>query len=255
VNFRASFNPQPLKKKLQNRVRGFQATLPEQLRRAGRLVAVSLATSAQPYGLDGGARKRGESAAAADVLRCYATPADVWKAFPEKKWASIFWAQIKRSDWSRAQKTMQEHCPEFRNKEIRPFDGGAAHRANRNSRGHVSKKQTPVFVVQTPRDLFAYVQHEKDEVGFGKDGWGSCAKSLGGTAGLPQWVTRHKAPASVIENQDKERPSITLRNNVTYAKQILTETDKQIALRIGLDRLSKALFTEERALARANALS
>jgi hypothetical protein len=230
-------------------------TLPEQLRRAGRLVAVSLATSAQPYGLTDNSRAIGETATGRDVRKCYATPADVFKAFPEKKLANAFWYEIKRGNWSRAQGIMQARCPQFRSREIKPFDGGAAHRAARNSRGRVPKNQQPAFVVQTTRDLLAYLKNEVAQVGKGKGGWASCAKALGGTRGLPQWITRHKSPGSVIEDQNKERPTITLRNDVEYAQSILSSVDKRIAVSIGLNRLSNAVFTEERHIARTNPLS
>ncbi len=256
---RSSFNPKRLQQKLKNRVRGLKATLPEQLARAGRLIAVSLATSAVPYGLGEDARKLGESATASQIRRCYATPGQVFAAFPDQNKAKTFWKAIKAGNFARAQKTMQAHCPRFANKEIKAFDDGAAHRANRNSRGRVSKRQEPVFVVQTTRDLTAYVKKEVDRVGEGKAGWGACAKALGGTRGLPQWVTRHAGKLSlglVEQNQSNpQRPFVRMTNQVPYAKNILSETDKQVALRIGVDRLANAIFTEERRMARANALS
>jgi hypothetical protein len=220
---------------------------------------VSLATSAQPYGLDEGARKAGEVATASDIRRCYATPGQVFEAFPDKFKAASFWKAIKAGNFAGAQKIMQRFCPRFHNKEIKPFDDGAAHRANRNNRGRVSKNQEPVFVVQTTRDLNAYVQDEVDRVGEGKAGWGACAKALGGARGLPQWVTRHAGKLSlglVEENQSNpQRPFIRMTNQVPYAKNILTETDKQVALRIGIDRLGRAIFNEQLHIARANPLS
>jgi hypothetical protein len=256
---RAKFNPKPLQQKLQNRVRGLKATLPEQLHRAGRIVAVSLATSSVPYGLGEDARKLGEAATASQIRRCYATPGQVFEAFPNKGSAQVFWFHLKAGRYSQAQSVMQKLCPKFASKEIKPFDGGEAHRNARNARGRVSKKQEPVFVVQTTRDLTAYVNKEVDRVGEGKAGWGACAKALGGTAGLPQWVTRHAGKLSlglVEENQSNpQRPFIRMTNQVPYAKNILSETDKQVALRIGLDRLGRAIFNEQLHIARANALS
>jgi hypothetical protein len=110
-------------------------------------------------------------------------------------------------------------------------------------------------VVQTTRDLNKYIKDEMKLVGFGKDGWGSCAKILGGTRGLPQWVTRQKAPATVIEDHNSENPTVTMVNEVNYAQDILDPSEKREAVDIGLSRLRDALFNEERRVASANPLS
>ena|SRR5581483_2852920 len=250
---RASFNPAPLKRKLQNRAQGFSRDLGEELRRVGRVVAVSLATSAQPYGIGEYSRRSGEIATARDIRRCYATPGQVYKAFDDKFKAGSFWKAIKAADYSRAQQIMRKYCPRFATKELKPFDGGAAHKAARNARGRVSSSQEPAFVVQTTRDLEAYIKSEVYRVGEGKAGWASCAKILGGTRGLPQWVTRHAgkiAPGSVVQSKS----SIVLRNEVPYAENILQPAAKAEAVRIGIDRLTKQAIIAERRAARANAL-
>jgi hypothetical protein len=255
---RATFDPRPLQRRLQNRSRGFSAALPEVLRRAGRLVSVSLATSTQPYGIDEGARQMGEAATAGDIRRCYATPGNVFAAFDSKNQAKAFWVEIAKGNFSKAQVIMQSYCRAFSAKEIRPFDGGTAHRANRNARGRVSKRQDPVFVVQTTRNLTAYVKTHVDHVGEGKAGWAACAKILGGTRGLPQWVTRHAGKLSsgtVIEDHNPQRPTITLRNEVAYAQNILNPGDKATAVAIALDRLTAALVSEERRVATRTPLS
>ncbi len=232
------------------------------MKRAGRQVAVSLAYSAQPFGISEQARLLGESATGSDIRRVYATPAKVFAAFPEKKWANAFWAEISRHNFARAQAIMQARCPSFHDKDIRPFDDGAAHRKNRGKRGRVPKGTGFAFVVQTTRDLFAYIKQEVGRVGFGKAGWGNSAKTLGGTRGLgsedlgsAQWVTRHKnAPGGHVLDTNAQNPTLTLINGVDYASEILDPGEKAEAVSIALDRLSKAIFNEERRLAGANPL-
>jgi hypothetical protein len=230
------------------RSRGFQASFPEELRRAGRAIAVSLATSAQPYGIADSARQKGEAATAGDIRRCYATPGNVFEAFTNDGKASSFWKAIKSGNFSTAQKIMQRDCPRFANKEIKPFDGGAGHKSVQNARGRVSERQEPLFVVQTTRDLSAYVNKEVSHVGEGKGGWAACAKILGGTRGLPHWVTRHagkRSGGAVLEQFGGNIKTITLINRVKYASEILSNTDKRTAIRIAIDRLTKGIFRAE----------
>jgi hypothetical protein len=243
------------RRKLAGQSRGFRASLPDELKRAGRLISVSLATSTQPYGIDDGARRKGEGATAGDIRRCYATPSNVFEAFPDQHKAASFWKAIKAGKIRLAEKIMQSHCPQFANKEIKPFDAGSGHRGVRNNRGRVSNTQEPLFVVQTTRDLLAYIKRETDHVGEGKAGWAACAKILGGARGLPQWVTRHAGKLSggaVVENYGGNINTITLINQVRYATNILSTGEKQIALRIGIDRLLKGIVRAELAARRAN---
>lgn len=60
-------------------------------------------------------------------------------------------------------------------------------------------------------------------VGFGKGGWAAAARAIGGTRGLPQWVTRHKATGSAVDNsQSLSNPSVTIINSVSYISKICT---------------------------------
>jgi hypothetical protein len=253
---RASFNPAPLKRALQNQSRGLQATLPEQLRRAGRLVAVSLATSTQPYGDNDAARILGEKATARDIHRVYATPAQVYSAIGDQKIAAGFWKAVSAGAWSKAQAIINKFCPAFAGVPIGKALDPSLHRGARDRRGRISEKQRPLQIV-SPGQLKGYTNQEVGKVGLGKSGWAICAKILGGTRGIPQWVTRHNKISSgtVIEDRNPTHPTITLRNELSYAEQILSEADKAEAVQIGMERLAKALITEEYKLARQHALA
>jgi hypothetical protein len=251
-----TYNTAPTRAKLANRSRGFALSIEEELERAGRLISVSLATSAQPRGLDG-ARVKGEGATAGDIRRCYATPSNVYEAFSDDRHAARFWRAIKAGNFGVAQRIMQMQCPRFANKEIKPFDGGAGHRNVRNNRGRVSKRQEPLFVVQTARNLSAYIKAQVFRVGEGKAGWAACAKILGGTRGLPQWVTRHAgtiAPGFVGKNYSGNVKIVRLENQVRYAQNLLTPGDKAQAVKIGIDRMTRGILIAERRVAARNPL-
>lgn len=228
-----------------------ERSLPQLLRRAGRLCAVSLATQTQPFGLGTDAQLLGQTATVRDIRKVYALPSDVFPAFGNPKAAGAFWRAVQAGDWGKATGILHRDCPRYRNLEIRPFDGGQAHKANRNNRGRIAKSQGYIFIVQNAADLKAYINVEFKLVGFGKGGWASCARPLGGTAGLPGWITKHKAPGRVEQRSGKGLAEIVLINQVTYASEILSESQKRVAVEIAGDRLFKALQIEERKAAQA----
>jgi hypothetical protein len=83
------------------------------------------------------------------------------------------------------------------------------------------------------------------KVGFAKGGWATCAAQLGGTRGIPAWVTRHKTPGTVIDETESENPKITIRNDVNYTSKVLSDSNVQGALR---DREAKLTARIERIL-------
>lgn len=238
-------------KAFQRRAQLVERSMPSLLRRAGRLCAVSLATQTQPFGTGTDAQLLGQRAVVRDIRKVYALPSDVFPEFPNKQAAGAFWRAVQAQDWARATGILRRDCPRFRNLEIRPFDAGAAHRANRNNRGRISKSQSYIFIVQNADHLKAYINAEFKLVGFAKAGWAACARPLGGTAGLPGWITRHKAPGRVEQRYGKGAAEIVLVNQVTYASEVLSEAQKRVAVEIAGDRLFKALVIEERKAAQA----
>jgi hypothetical protein len=229
-----------------------ERSLPQLLRRAGRLCAVSLAKQTQPFGTNGtDGQLMGQRAVVRDIRKVYALPSDIFPAFPNPKAAGAFWRAVQARDWARATGILHRDCPRYRNLEIRPFDGGQAHRANRNNRGRIAKSQDYIFIVQDAGDLKSYINAEFKLVGFGKAGWAACARAIGGTSGLPGWITSHKAPGRVEQRNGKGVAEIVLINQVTYASEILTDSQKRVAVEIAGDRLFKALQIEERKAAQA----
>ncbi len=97
------------------------------------------------------------------------------------------------------------------------------------------------MIVQDTQALKTYVAVEMAKVGYGKGGWATCARALGGIRGIPGWVHKHASPGSVIENYGTERTSITLINQVPYASAILSPSQKSQAVSIGGERLFRSL--------------
>jgi hypothetical protein len=97
------------------------------------------------------------------------------------------------------------------------------------------------MIVKNPAALKSYVDSEMKKVGEGKGGWATCADALGGTRGIPGWVSRQNSPGRVVESYKAELSSVTMTNLVPYADQILTETEKQNAIEIAAERLGKSV--------------
>jgi len=212
-------------------------TLPLMMRAAGRLIAVSLATSTAPYGTSTAALKGGENAVERDIRRVYATPARVYRSFPDKRKGGVFLGAMARRGYSRAQVMVDSFASSYRGVPIRPFDGGAAHQAARK-RGRVPANQRPLMIVQTTRNLDTYIRAEKEHVGKAKGGWAGGASALGGSRGLPQWVTRH-ASGGAYENYTGDIFRVRIENNVPYAQDALDRSDKETAIDIGIQRYLK----------------
>ena len=256
-------NFQATEAKLAARARGFAPDLEDLIDRVGRLIAVSLATSAVPYGISDKSRSVGESAVVRDIYRIYATPSQVYGEILRngtRQQANGFYRAIRGGNIGEARGILSQSAPRFGLAEIGLFDGGALHRARRNNRGRISPSQKVLLIVTNKTALRQYVLDEVNKVGFGKAGWGNCArafKETGATRGLPQWVTRHRnAPAAVAKDGRVQGTMIvTMFNQVPYAQNLLGAGEKAQAIGIGVDRLLSSMIAAERAAANAHPLS
>jgi hypothetical protein len=257
MNIRASFDPSSLKRRLAARARGFKDNLLDEMNAAGRLISVSLATSAQPYGTGTDALRAGATAVRSDIKRIYATPSDVFAALSRStggpQAAKAFYAALGKGDFASCKRLIAASgANEFATAEIGHFDGGTLHKARRNKRGRIPATQKILIIVTNRAALRAYIDREVDSVGWGKAGWANCARTFkdkGATRGLPSWITRHKnAPASVAIRQapDGSNVTVTMFNQVEYAENLLTDSDKSEAIGIGVDRLVKGQMRAEK---------
>ncbi len=216
-------------------------SVPGFLRQEARLTAVELARRTQPFGDGATPRAVGQAATTADIYRIYATPG---KAYDDIKGAiekSDFWRAVKTSAWTKATTILSRSGNTLKGISILSFDGGASHRQLRNNQGRIPKSQKPTMIVKNPSALKSYVDAEVKKVGEGKGGWATCAKVLGGTRGIPGWVSRQNSPAQVVESYKAELSSVTMTNQVPYASEILSEDEKQNAIDIAKDRLGKSV--------------
>ncbi len=221
-----------------------KTSLPAVLHQAGRLVAVSLARQAQPFGKDGfdeTAQALGIVATTRDIYRVYATPGVAWKDINDPGAQAGFWKAVKTSAWDRAAKILGRSGARLKSTLIDNFDGGAQHRQLRNNRGRIPESQKPVMIVKDAQKLKSYVSSEIKKVGFGKGGWAACARALGGTRGIPGWISRQAAPGTAVENYGATVMSITMTNQVPYASAILSPAQKQEAVRIAMDKLRSSI--------------
>ncbi len=212
-------------------------SLPGFMRQEARLVAVELARRTQPFGANATTQKVGQVATSRDIYHVYATPGAVFKEFVSEGTSKAFWLHYKAKRYTEAQVLIKKFCPKFSGIEFQDFDGGASHRQLRNNQGRIPKSQKPVMIVKDPKKLEAYVKAEEKKVGTGKGGWSTCAAQLGGTRGIPGWVSRQNAPARVIEQYRTDISKVIMTNLVPYASEILTEYEKQNAINDGKYRL------------------
>lgn len=225
-------------------------SVPGYLRQEARLVAVSLAFQTQPFGDSATTRAVGRAAVSRDIYRVYATPGKAFADIQNSNAQAGFWKAVKISAWERAKKILTKSGNALKFAAIDNFDGGAQHRQLRNGQGRIPPSQKPVMIVKNPQALKTYVASEQDKVGFGKSGWASCAKALGGSRGIPGWISRLNGPGLVVEDYGADISKVTMINQVPYASEIINESGKQNAIRIANDRLTRSIQAAIRAAAR-----
>ncbi len=217
-----------------------KTSLPAVLHQAARLCAVSAAFQAQPFGIDDKAQALGVVATTRDIYRVYLTPGAAFKLISDTNLAKAYWQAVKANAIDRVKKLLSKSGG-ILTAPFQEFDGGAAHRQLRNNQGRIPASQKPVMIVKDPQKLKSYVVSEIKKVGFGKGGWAACARALGGTRGIPGWISRQNSPGTVIENYGATVMSITMTNQVPYASAILSPAQKQEAISIAMDKLRASI--------------
>jgi hypothetical protein len=216
------------------------------VRRAGRIAAVNYAKHTQPFGLDDHARQLGEAAVARDIRRVFAPAWYVFKAIRDQdgQLADAFWYFYSIGQRRRAQQILEVSgiARGLATLPIEPLDP-KRHQSLRNRRGRIPPTQGFVSIPSNPKKLATYIVKEQRMVGFCKAGYAVAARALGGTRGIPQWVTRHReAPGSVLDAAESPTdPHVIIQNRVSYASQCIREDDKVKALQDTRDNLVKFL--------------
>lgn len=222
-----------------------EAQIPE-----ARLLGVQMARYTQPFDFGDSSKKLGEGAVERDVRRAfYVLPNDL-VANP------VMIKSGQYAGWLRLFSTTAGVAYAVQSNNFRVQDSSQTlyrhHQTLRNRSGNVPKKsgwidQQARFVainmwVISQSQFDDYLPFIQKEVGFAKGGWATAIADLGGTRGLPGWVTRHKnkAPGRSIIKKG-ENPTVTIINDIDYTSQVLSQSGQRGAIRDAEFRLAKRI--------------
>lgn len=196
------------------------ADLGPTVKRSARLATVELAFRTQPYGKSAQVQAKGKAAVERDIRRVYTNPGFAYRRIKEKHLAALFWAVLQAGDIREANAVLRRAgLPP-----LEAWDDGAAHQAARD-RGRVPDRTTPIALTPAAnKRLAAYIKKQQKNVGFAKGGFAACARLLGGTRGIPGWVSRQKSPGRVVDATNRRiDPYVLFENLVTYLPDQLPE--------------------------------
>jgi hypothetical protein len=237
-------------------------TFAEAIKRQARLVAVNLAYQTQPFGDSYEARQSGEGAVQVEISRVYNPVSAVAysigqsgktftgikriKTAPQA--AAAFVRLIKSGQNEKAQEILNALRiePYFTTK-VGSFDSGEEHQQSRfGPRRKVSKNTFTKQATINPTRLKAYINKIISRVGTAKAGWADCAKKLGGSRGIPQWVTRHagKRASGIVTDNTNSRGNeqyILMENSVPWIDKCLNGGQLQRALDIQREKMNAAI--------------
>jgi len=204
----------------------------------GRLVAVSLATSTQPYGKGKDARDQGLKRVESDIRKVFRTPSNIYQQLLEEDEteARKFWRATTagNTEWMRA--ILRDNHIDL---EMGTAPIPSYHDAARGRNGRVKGRAR--MLVTKPQELRRYIAKRQKMVGFAKSGWALAADDCGGHRGIPAWASS-KHPGShggAIIRRDSVRPHVLLMNHVRYVDQILPERQINTAIEIAYSRAIK----------------
>lgn len=237
----------------------------EAIKRQARLVAVNLAFQTQPFGDEKG-KKLGEGAIWSDLMPKSGTNKGIFKplnkywmgeAIRMKQYApENFMRRFTTKDgkvWMSEEDKILNSIGEMKqfHQSMRTqarMRTSKAGQADKNIGRHGAAHRGVV-----EKDMLSrYVANTQKKVGIAKGGWAHCAKQLGGSRGIPQWVTRHagkRAIGLVTDNTNAtgDEQYVLMENTVPWIDKCLNGGQLQTALDIQRDKMNKAI---EIALAR-----
>jgi hypothetical protein len=239
------------------------------LRRAGRRLAIDLAYSTPPYGLNKDSQTLGEKSVQNDIVRV-ARPmnaiktkhASSGKSFRE--WVNGFMTnnlKLKREILAACSgkdaaklTTLLKNAGGFSLLVVEQSFTKSIHDSTRNAYGKIRKGWKSKTIIADSNGMQNYIKHKQDLVGLTKAAWISCIAKINADvqnqmAGVPAWVKRHigKVPSAVVDGADSVAPKITLTNKLPWADKALRESDYKEALRISREKFYKSMGTEIRA--------
>ena len=235
-----------------------QISFAKAIKQQGRLVAVNLAFQTQPFGDEKG-RAQGENAVRSDLIPKQGSNKGIFK--PLNK----FWLQEAIR--------MKQYAPEnfvrrFTNKDGQVWlseedfiltSKGAMKDFHQSMRTRDRKRTTMAGAytrdigrhkagnrgIVDKDQMMNYVKQVQKKVGIAKAGWADCAKQLGGSRGIPQWVTRHagkRAAGFVVDKSNaQDEQYVQLENKVPWIDKCLNSGQIQRALDIQREKMTKAI--------------
>jgi hypothetical protein len=233
------------------------------LRRAGRLLAVNMAFSTPPYGKNVDARKLGENALMRDLMRLF-------YVMSIGRIRGIIDFQGREATMKYGHKGAQP-LGNVTEKVLRRDEMKAWHEKRRGANGRVSKARRGVTTghrikdlqnldkgIVTEEYLRAYYKERVKYIGLSKAGWASCIMKMDLSqsdikniwSGIPAWVKRHvaKAPSDVKDKADAMLPQIKLTSKIPWADKVMTDKDREEAVRITREKFFRSMGTEIRAV-------
>jgi hypothetical protein len=238
------------------------------MKQEGRLLCVELAKYTQPFGTDDKARELGETAVKGDLLGggrgrwdgvkraglFYVIPDGLAAQFRfekvggrvrlfARKDGKIFGCDVNKLKYSASITELEAFHHASKNKDG-SYGSAAATATLDNGRWKFIQK----WVIKKSQ-FDALLKLLISKVGYAKSGWATCAEKLGGTRGIQKWVTKHSAPGTVIDETNSEQPKLTIRNDINYTSQVLSESgakgalrDREIKLTSRIEKILKSNF-------------
>lgn len=151
--------------------------------------------------------------------------------------ADGFVAAWNKRKWQNAQAILDKNLPRLRIT-IGKFDGGALHEKERWKKRVTHR----LLVTGSYNSVGVYMRKIQKRIGFAKAGFAAAARDLGGTRGIPGWVTRHKgSPGSGRVTGDGKTLQVTMTNNVKYIRKAFKTVDESAALKFRADQVTSVL--------------
>lgn len=226
-------------------------TIPNLTRQSARRVASNLAFQTQPFGFaESGAEsvRRNIRSDTSRVFRSFATIAH--QELNEEQRKQFAFISANRTP-AQIRKFLASVGLQY---EVRKTAPRNIKKGQRNARGRVPTG-TRASIATTPEAIEKLNNEASKRVGLAKHGWAICARRLGGTRGIPSWITRSKGAkfrqaGTVQQLQIQNRTIFRLTNNVPYIGRLLSFAGIRSALererRTLADLVARAIGTAGR---------
>jgi hypothetical protein len=222
------------------------------LKKATRLICVNLAYQTQPFGDEQG-KQQGKKAIIRDLNYIFVTlNAQSMAYFQDVMGGSNRRLVLRRKDgtaWITDTDTYMTkgQMKAFHQSMRTPGRGNVKNASSKRQTKDNGRHQERPRGVVSQSDMTSYMQSVLKKSGIAKGGWAACAKILGGSRGIPQWVTRHagKRAGGMVNDQSMRNkdPRITFTNMVPWVSKVLSPGQGQRALDIAKYKIVKEIDT------------